>query len=89
MGRKEFGVGQDAREARRQTNQIIAVGADAVQQDDKLGGFAALKGSERRSRKIARKIERCVDGPLPPYAMPARKQAVAMAPSHNEPGPTL
>ena len=66
MGRKEFGVGQDAREARRQANQIIAVGADAVQQDDKLGRLGALKGSERWSRKV----EWCVDGPLPPLRCP-------------------
>ncbi len=68
MGRKEFGVGQDAREARRQANQIIAVGADAVQQDDQLGRRLAADRPERWSRKI----EWFVDCPLPPYPMPAR-----------------
>ncbi len=72
MGRNKLGVGQHRREARRQADQIIAVGADAVQQDDELGGLGAADRSERWSRKIARKIEWFLDGPLPPYPMPAR-----------------
>ena len=68
MGREEPGVGQDSREVRRQADQIIAVGADAVQQDDELGGLLAADRSERRSRKV----EGFLDFPLPPYPMPAR-----------------
>ncbi len=52
MGRKEPGVGQDPREVRRQADQIMAVGADAVQQDDELGGLLAADRSERWSRKL-------------------------------------
>ncbi len=52
MGREEPGVGQDTREVRRQADQIIAVGADAVQQDDELGGLLAADRSERWSRKV-------------------------------------
>ncbi len=77
MGRKEPGVGQDTREARRQADQIIAVGADAVQQDDELGGLGAADRSERWSRKV----EGFVDGPLPPYPMPARGRVDPMAPA--------
>ncbi len=81
MGREEPGVGQDTREVGRQADQIIAVGADAVQQDDELGRLLAADRSERWSRKIARKIGGFVDGPLPPYPMPARGRVDPMAPA--------
>ncbi len=81
MGRKEPGVGQDTREVRRQADQIMTVGADAVQQDDELGGLLAADRSERWSRKIARKIEWFVDCPLPPYPMPVRGWVDPMAPA--------
>ncbi len=77
MGREEPGVGQDPREARREADQIMAVGADAVQQDDELGGFLAADRSERWSRKI----EWFLDCPLPPYPMPARGWVEPMAPA--------
>ncbi len=77
MGRKEPGVGQDTREVRRKADQIIAVGADAVQQDDELGGLLAADRSERWPRKI----EWILDCPLPPYPMPARGRVDPMAPA--------
>ena len=100
MGREELGVGQNTREVRRQADQIIAVGADTVQQDDELGRLLAANRSERWSRKIARKIEGCVDCPLPPYPTPARGRVDPMAtarivltslpaPAQNNLGPTL
>ncbi len=81
MGRKEPGVGQDTREVWRQADQIIAVGADAVQQDDELGRLLAANRSERWSRKVARKIGWFLDCPLPPYPMPARGRVDPMAPA--------
>ena len=70
---------------RRQADQIVAVGADAVQQDDELGRLLATERSERWSRKVARKIARKIewflDCRLPPYPMPARGRVEPMAPA--------
>lgn len=73
IGRDERGTGQPRGQSRRELDQIIAVGADAVQQHDQLTGCAAGAGRHARSGKHSHWHSGALEGQKPPRRLVNRR----------------